>query len=175
MFLYIIEKCLLMADVATAILSPSSSLRKILVPADGSNASVSALNYAAHLAELEGEDAELLVIHVLEDVKQGGAIGLQAKYGNVRLVEGFKRARRESALKWLKTIEEAAEKKGIRLKTEVLDGESEVQVIIEYAKKNNVDLIVIGSRGLSKFKRLLLGSVADALVSHAPCPVMVIR
>ena len=74
-----------------------------------------------------------------------------------------------------KTIEEAAKKKGIRLKTEVLDGESEVQVIIEYAKKNSVDLIVIGSRGLSKFRRLLLGSVADALVSHAPCPVMLIR
>lgn len=164
-----------MAHDTTSLLSSSSSLKKILVPADGSIASVNALNYAAHLAELEGEDAELLVIHVLEDVKQGGAIGLQAKYGNVRLVEGFKRARREAALKWLKTIQEAAKKKGIRLKTEVLDGDSEVQVIIDYAKKNSVDLIVIGSRGLSKFRRLLLGSVADALVSHAPCPIMVIR
>jgi nucleotide-binding universal stress UspA family protein len=163
-----------MSDVARAILSPSVSLRKILVPADGSNASVNALNYAAHLAELGG-DAELLVIHVLEDVKQGGAIGLQAKYGNVRLVEGFKRTRREAALKWLNPIEEAAKKKGIRLKTEVLDGDSVVQVIIDYAKKNGVDLIVIGSRGLSKFKRLLVGSVANAVVSHAPCAVMVIR
>jgi nucleotide-binding universal stress UspA family protein len=164
-----------MADVTTSLLSSSSSLRKILVPADGSDASVNALNYAAHLAELEGRDAELIVMHVLEDVKQGGAIGLQAKYGNIRLVEGFKKARREAALKWLKTIEEAAKKKGIRLKTEVLDGDSEVQVIIDYAKKNSVDLIVIGSRGLSKVKQLLLGSVADALIRHAPCPVMVIR
>jgi nucleotide-binding universal stress UspA family protein len=164
-----------MADVARAILSSSATLRKILVPADGSNASVSALNYAAHIAELEGEDAELLVIHVLEDVKQGGAIGLQAKYGNIRLVEGFKRTRREAALKWLNPIEEAAKKKGIRLKTEVLDGDSEAQVIIDYAKKNSVDLIVIGSKGLSKFKQLLLGSVANVVVGHAPCPVMVIR
>jgi nucleotide-binding universal stress UspA family protein len=166
---------LLMADVTTALLSSSASLRKILVPADGSNASVRALNYAAHLAELEGDDAELMVIHVLEDVKQGGAIGLQAKYGNVRLFEGFKRARREAALKWLEPIEEDAKRKGIRLKTEVLDGDSEVKVIIDYAKKNSVDLIVIGSRGLSRFKRLLLGSVANAVVNHAPCPVMVIR
>jgi nucleotide-binding universal stress UspA family protein len=115
------------------------------------------------------------VIHVLEDVKQGGAIGLQAKYGNVRLVEGFKRTRREAALRWLKPIEEAAKKKGIQLKTEVLDGDSEVEVIIHCAKKNSVDLIVIGSKGLSKFRRLLVGSVANAVISHAPCPVMVIR
>jgi nucleotide-binding universal stress UspA family protein len=164
-----------MADVAKTILSSSASLRKILVPADGSNASVSALKYAAHIAELEGDDAVLLVIHVLEDVKQGGAIGLQAKYGNIRLVEGFKRTRRDAALKWLAPIEEAARKKGIRLKAEVLDGDSEAQVIIDYAKKNSVDLIVIGSKGLSKFKRLLLGSVTNAVLGHAPCPVMVIR
>ena len=174
-FIYPGEMFLLMADVTTALLSSSASLRKILVPADGSNASVRALNYAAHLAELEGNDAELMVIHVLEDVKQGGAIGLQAKYVNVRLFEGFKRARREAALKWLEPIEEDAKRKGIRLKTEVLDGDSEVKVIIDYAKKNSVDLIVIGSRGLSRFKRLLLGSVANAVVNHAPCPVMVIR
>src|SRR5919108_5489474 len=158
-----------MADVTTSLLSSSSSLRKILVPADGSDASVNALKYAAHLAKLEGRDAQLIVMHVLEDVKQGGAIGLQAKYGNVRLVEGFKKARREAALKWLKPIEEAATKKGIQLKTEVLDGDSEVQVIIDYTKKKNIDLIVIGSRGLSRFKRRLVGSVADAVVNHAPC------
>jgi nucleotide-binding universal stress UspA family protein len=164
-----------MANAATTLLSSSRSFKKILVPADSSTASVNALNYAAHIAELEGQGCEVLVIHVLEDVKQGGAIGLQAKYGNVRLVEGFKRARREAALKWLKPIEEAANKKGIQLKTEVLDGDSEVQVIIDYTKKKSIDLIVIGSRGLSSFKRRLVGSVADAVVNHAPCPVLVIR
>jgi nucleotide-binding universal stress UspA family protein len=164
-----------MANAATTLLSSSRSFKKILVPADSSNASVNALNYAAHIAELEGQGCEVLVIHVLEDVKQGGAIGLQAKYGNVRLVEAFKKARREAALKWLKPIEEAANKKGIQLKTEVLDGDSEVQVIIDYTRKKNIDLIVIGSRGLSRFKRRLVGSVADAVVNHAPCPVLVIR
>src|SRR5919199_1960455 len=165
-----------MADVATTLLSSSAaSIRKILVPVDGSSASMKALQYAAHLAELEANNAELILVHVVEDVKQGGAIGLQAKYGNIRLVEGFKRARREAALKWLKAIEEAANKKGIQLKTEVLDGDSEVQVIIDYTKKKSIDLIVIGSRGLSRFKRRLVGSVADAVVNHAPCPVLVIR
>jgi nucleotide-binding universal stress UspA family protein len=155
--------------------SSSPSIRKILVPVDGSNTSLKGLEYAAHLAELEAGDTELIVMHVLEDVKQGGAIGLQAKYGNVRLVEGFKRARKKAAMGWLEQIEEAAKKKRIRLKIEVLDGDSKVKVIIDYAKKNSVDLIVIGSRGLTAFKRLLLGSVANAVVSNAPCPVMVVR
>ena len=175
MFLYIIKNILLMAEVTTALLSSVLSIKKILVPVDGSSASVKALQYAAHLAELEASDAELIALHVLEDIKQGGAIGLQAKYGNVRLVEGFKRARREAALEWLKQIEEAAKKKGIRLKSEILDGDSKVEIIIDYANENSVDLIVMGSRGLTGFKRLLLGSVANAVVSNAPCPVMVVR
>lgn len=164
-----------MTDHTTAFLSSSISFKRILVPTDSSKASLYAISYAAHLAKLEGQDAELLVIHVLEDVKQGGAIGLQAKYGNIRIVQGFKKARREAALNWLGPLEAAAKKKGIRLKSEVLDGDSEVRVIVDYAKKNSVDLIVMGSRGISKFKRLLIGSVANAITIHAPCPVMLIR
>jgi nucleotide-binding universal stress UspA family protein len=175
MFLYIMKEYLLLADVTKALLSYSASIRKVLVPVDGSSISVKALQYAIHLAGLEGSDAELIVVHVLEDIKQGGAIGLQAKYGNVRLVEGFKRARRDAALEWLEQVEAAAKKKRIRLKTEVLDGGSKVKVIIDYAKKNSVDLIVIGSTGLTGFKRLLLGTMANAVVSSAPCPVMVVR
>jgi nucleotide-binding universal stress UspA family protein len=165
-----------MADVTPALLASSvPSIRKMLVPVDGSNTSVKALQYATHIAELEAGDAEVIALHVLEDVKQGGAIGLQAKYGNVRLVEGFKRARREAALKWMKQIEEAAKKRGVRLKSEILDGDSKVEIIIDYANENSVDLIIMGSRGLTGFKRLLLGSVANAVVSNAPCPVMVVR
>jgi nucleotide-binding universal stress UspA family protein len=164
-----------MTDVTKALLSSSASIRKILAPVDGSSASMKALQYATHLTELEASNAELIVMHVLEDVKQGGAIGLQAKYGNVRLVEGFKRSRRKAASQWLKQIEEAAKMKGIRLKTEIVDGDSKVDAILDYAEKNSVDLIVIGSRGITGFKRLLLGSIANGVVANAPCPVMVVR
>lgn len=50
-----------------------------------------------------------------------------------------------------------------------------VDRIIEVAEHENVDLIVIGSRGLGGFTRLFLGSVSDAVLHHAHCPVLVVR
>lgn len=150
-------------------------LKKILVPVDGSAVSKKAAQYAIHLAKVEG--AKLVLLHVLEGVKQGGAIGLQAKYGNVKLVEGFQNVLRQSAEKWMSEITDAADLQGVSARTEIVpdDGTHEVGVITGYAGENGVDLIVMGSKGQSKFKKLLVGSVASAVISHSPCPVLVVR
>lgn len=50
-----------------------------------------------------------------------------------------------------------------------------VDEILTYLETHPTDIIVVGSRGLSAAKRLLIGSVSSALVSHAPCPVLVVR
>jgi len=47
--------------------------------------------------------------------------------------------------------------------------------IVQYAERENIDLIVVGTRRRSGFKRLLLGSTASGVVTHAHCPVMVVR
>jgi nucleotide-binding universal stress UspA family protein len=47
--------------------------------------------------------------------------------------------------------------------------------IVDYAEKNKVDLIVVGTRGRSGFTKLLLGSVASGVVTYASCPVMVVK
>ena len=47
--------------------------------------------------------------------------------------------------------------------------------IIDYAENQNIDLIVVGSRGRSDFKKLLLGSVASTIVTYATCPVLVTK
>ena len=47
--------------------------------------------------------------------------------------------------------------------------------ILTYAENNNVDLIVIGTKGRSAFKKALLGSVASSVLTHAACPVMVVK
>jgi len=64
----------------------------------------------------------------------------------------------------------------IQLKTQVIVSPISVTgSIVEYAERENIDLIVIGTRGRSAFKRLLLGSIASGVVTHAHCPVMVVR
>lgn len=50
-----------------------------------------------------------------------------------------------------------------------------VDEILDYLEKSPIDLLVVGSRGLSTAKRMFLGSVSSAVVTHAPCPVLVIR
>ena len=114
----------------------------------------------------------------MEDIKQGGSIGLQAKYGNVSIVDAFRKVRRETAGQWISKIEQDAKNQGVALRGEILDDEdnsSESGVITEFAEKNNFDLIVIGSKGRSKLKRLFTGGVANAVVNNARTPVLVVR
>jgi nucleotide-binding universal stress UspA family protein len=46
---------------------------------------------------------------------------------------------------------------------------------LEYAEEENIDLIVLGTKGRSGFKKLLLGSVASGVVTYAHCPVLVVK
>lgn len=151
------------------------SIRKILVAVDGSAPSENAVSYATRLAEVV--KAELVLTHVIEDIKMAGAIGAQAKYGNVSLVEGYNRARKESALQWMALLEAKARDKKLKTKSEILydTNNSVTGTIVDYAKNNDVDLIVVGTRGHSKFKQLLVGSVASGVSQHAHCPVLVVR
>jgi nucleotide-binding universal stress UspA family protein len=50
-----------------------------------------------------------------------------------------------------------------------------IDEVVDYAESNNIGLIVVGTRGRSGFKKLLLGSVASYIVTYAHCPVMVVK
>lgn len=64
----------------------------------------------------------------------------------------------------------------LEIVTEVIIAEeSIVSEIIEFAERENIDLIIMGTRGRTGFKKLLLGSVASGVVNFAHCPVLVIR
>jgi nucleotide-binding universal stress UspA family protein len=157
-------------------MSHSFSIKRILVPVDGSDLSLKAARYAIHLAKME--NAELMALNVIEDIKQGGAIGLQAKYGNVSLVDAFRRARKESAQEWLNQIGQEAEIEGVKLKAEIIDDEDKSSVsgvIIEYAENKKADLIIIGSKGRSRLERLLVGGVTNSLVNSSRTSLLIIR
>ena len=151
-------------------------IKKILVPVDGSDLSFKASEYAIHLAKTD--NAEITALNVIEDIKQGGAIGLQAKYGNVSLVDAFRKVRKDSAEQWMNKISQEAKSQGVAFKSEIIDDEdvsSEAGVITEFAQRNNFDLIVIGSKGRSKLERLLTGGVTNAVVNSAKTPVLIVR
>ena len=62
------------------------------------------------------------------------------------------------------------------LKTEIVEGaKSAATTIMEYAESENIDLIIVGSRGRTGFKKLLLGSVSSKIIKNAHCAVLVIR
>ena len=155
--------------------SISVSVKRILVAMDGSASSIRAAKFAMHLCQLE--NAELVILHVLPDIKQGGVIGLRAKYGDLKLVSAFLQAKIKEANKWIEPIQKKALKYGVSSTVEILEneGSSIVDIITKYAQKNRIDLITVGTRGLSKFKRLLVGSVSSALISHSHCPVLLVK
>ena len=68
-----------------------------------------------------------------------------------------------------------AEKLGVTIVTGLCEEGVVVDEILGYLEQHPTDLLVVGSRGLSTARRLLLGSVSSALVNHAPCPVLVVR
>ena len=74
---------------------------------------------AIHLAKVD--NANVTALNVIEDIKQGGAIGLQAKYGNVSIFEAFKKVRRDSAQQWMTKIEREAKSQGVPFQGNIID------------------------------------------------------
>jgi nucleotide-binding universal stress UspA family protein len=151
------------------------SIQKILVLVDGTEISFRAASYAANVAKLV--NAELIPIYIIEDVKQGGAIGLMAKYGKMSIVQAFMMSRRHLAEGWLKEIEDGARTFGVKVKNVILDadGRNERKMLSEYAMKNKIDLIVIGSKGGSRFLGLGISGFTKSILHHSTTPVLVVR
>jgi nucleotide-binding universal stress UspA family protein len=160
--------------------APDTSIpivERILVPVDRTPLSMKAANYGIHLAEVE-KAKDLIVMHVVEDIKQGGAIGLRAKYGDVKMIEGFRKAKVGSAEEMITAIEVEAKKKGVNIKSEIIyaEGKSVGKSITEYANKHRIDLIIIGGRDISHRTYLIVeGSVAMTVIKKSHCPVIVMR
>jgi nucleotide-binding universal stress UspA family protein len=148
---------------------------KILVAIDGSEQSMNAADYAIAMAKKE-DNSKLIALHVL--FSQTGYAYSTTMFGLItpssinKILEDAK----HEAQHWLDKIKEKISENDIELKTEVVVSPiSVVGAIVDYAEHENVDLIVIGSRGRSGFKKLLLGSTASGVVTYATCPVLVVK
>ena len=91
---------------------------------------------------------------------------------------GFIDKAKEESRNWFERIRNSAKEDNMQIEitTEViLTGLAAYGEIIQYAEKEKIDLIVIGTRGKTGFKKLLLGSTASGVVTYAHCPVMVVK
>ena len=146
------------------------SISKILVAVDGSDPSFNASAYAIDLAKRN--DAELIVLYIISPVPYS-----QFEYANIGRMKEIESIEMEKAQREVvdKVKQKATENK-VSVKTEVLiKYTSVVKEIVEYAEDNKVDMIVIGSRGVTGLKKLLLGSVANGVVTYSHCPVLVVK
>lgn len=146
------------------------SISKILVAVDGSDPSFNASTYAIDFAKRNG--AELIVLYIVSPVPYS-----QFEYANIGRMKEIESMEMEKAQREVvdKVKQKATENK-VSVKTEVLiKYTSVVKEIVEYAEDNKVDIIVIGSRGVTGLKKLLLGSVANGVVTYSHCPVLVVK
>lgn len=138
---------------------------KILVPIDGSDNSFRALDAALLLSEKLG--AKVTAVHVMEDVP---VLHIESEKLLRKLLEDYKK---ENQL-ILTKCSEIANNKGIKIETKLLQGNPS-SVIIDYCENEKQDIIIMGSRGMGKFKELVLGSVSNKVLHHSSCPVMIVR
>jgi nucleotide-binding universal stress UspA family protein len=135
---------------------------KILVAIDGSESSKKAFARAVFLSSKC--ISKLDVVHVVQ-CELGGDSAT-----TFELIEQLK----EKAREILDECKKEAKKNKVPIKVILQIGDP-AKIITELANKNDYDLIILGSRGMSTFKELLLGSVSLKVMHHAKCPVMVIR
>jgi nucleotide-binding universal stress UspA family protein len=140
---------------------------KILVGVDGSKESMDAANHAIGLARKD--NAELICITALQ---------LPSFYGwsAIEAPQEWQKKDRHQREGWINNIVQTANENNIKIQDKVIESPMSADgAIVNYADKENVDLIVVGTRGRSGFSKKLLGSVALGVVIHASCPVTVVK
>jgi nucleotide-binding universal stress UspA family protein len=150
------------------------TIKKILIAIDGSKPSLDASEQAISLAAKY--EAELIAVHVVSpDVRHGYledviTPGLPASLKEVVVLA------MEKGQKYLDDVKQNASENKVEVRTEVLiGGSSVVKEIVEYAEEHQIDLIVIGTRGISGIKKMLLGSTASGVLSYGQCPVLIVK
>jgi nucleotide-binding universal stress UspA family protein len=143
---------------------------KILLAVDDSKFSAAATKALLKLGFPPG--TVVRVLHVSEPLRVQEGIAMTG-YSGVN-VESIRKADRKTAQALVTKFANPLRGKGFKVTTSVVLGEPRGK-IVDVASKWKADLIVVGSHGRTGLERLLMGSVAEAVVRHAPCSVHVVR
>jgi nucleotide-binding universal stress UspA family protein len=132
---------------------------------DGSEQSMKAADYGISVANIY--HSELIALHVVpEDVSLFGPTAPPH-------IEKLKKEAQENLDKIVQKAK--LNNDSIQMKSKIIGSPSVVGGIINFAESENIDLIVMGTKGRSGIKKLLLGSVASGVVTYAHCPVMIVK
>lgn len=144
-------------------------IRSLLLPTDFSDCAQYALSYATSLARKAG--ATIICVHVIEPVMPTvGYTGITEALPATDISEQLE----DSATRELPKIAECEECAGLDVEEVIAHGDAASE-IVRVAKERGVDLIVISSHGRTGLGRIFFGSTAEAVVRHAPCPVLVVK
>jgi universal stress protein A len=143
-------------------------IRRILVPTDFSESAKRALRYAQRFAEQF--QAEVILVHVIEPIVYPPELG----YASFEVPMVTEQALRQSATKELEALQRKLGGRQLSVRFSVRTGRP-FNEIAEAARELGADLIIISTHGFTGLKHALLGSTAERVVRHAPCPVLTVR
>lgn len=142
--------------------------KHILVPVDGSRTSQAAVGKALGLAQAFG--SKVSAIYVIDPYPFSG-VGSDFAYGQNEYLAAAN-AEANAAIRYAK---ESLIGGGVPVETHVVEGHNTWRGIVSTAESLHVDLIVMGSHGRSGIEKLVLGSVAQAVLTHTKLPVLIAR
>ena len=142
--------------------------QKILVPTDGSALATSAAATAAQLAKIQG--AQVVGVYVIDPfpyigIGDASAAGLQAYLAEAKAVAG----------QALGALAQVCAAEGVPFVGDTIERNVVYEGVIETAKAEGCDLIVMASHGRQGVKALILGSVAQKVLTHARMPVLIVK
>jgi len=151
-------------------LSATDKFSNIMIAIDGSEHSIKAAEYALNVAKSYGATLHAVTVTYIPE-------SYHVKQENVDRPRQMREdTEEEDAKRWFERFKENAREMSVQLRTELINSHRPVDyVLLEYAEKENIDLIVVGTRGRSGFKKLLLGSIASGVVTYSHCPVLVVK
>ncbi|HII93862.1 MAG TPA: universal stress protein [Methanosarcina sp.] len=143
-----------------------SHFKRVLIATDGSENAEKAASYGMYLAKVACAE-----VHVLYVISTQHAVTTRTVKS---WSEGLEEYLKDKGRIAIGNVEKMGEKAGVKVKSVFLKG-IPADKILEYAQENNIDLIVVGTHGLTGIKKFLIGSIAEKVVRHSRVPVMVIR
>ncbi len=142
--------------------------KKILVPTDGSDVGTKAASVAAEMAKAGG--GQVVGVYVIDPfpyigIGDASAVGLQSYLSDAKRMAG----------EALEQVASACREHGVPFAGDTIERNLVWEGILETAKAEDCDLVVMGSHGRQGVKALILGSVAQKVLTHAQMPVLIVK